>query len=415
MERGSLPSEIDANVGMVMTLITCAVMGIIGASLLLVLELRRKHVHLWLGSYLSRRARLRHVRCEAFARAPIHVVFCMVDHFEPISAGSTRDQERARMRAWLDGYPPLAGRHHDSHGRPPQHTWFYPIEAYRSEYLDGLGELCQQGLGEIEVHLHHGDDTSGTLEKKLRQGLANFSKHGAQQTQEVPSRTAYGFIHGNMALDNARLDAAFCGVNDELTVLRNTGCYADFSLPTAPCISQSRMVNAIYYATDDPEQPKSFDTGVEVEVGGRQTGDLMIVPGPLSLNWRRRKWGLFPRIDNSELQGSNPPSASRVQNWVNQHIHVNGRPEWVFVKVSCHGAEERSWDALFGKSAEEMYRALEALYRDQTGYRLHYVTARELYNIIKAAEAGKTGDPSQYKDFVIPPYQTHGAWGSHVR
>ena len=117
-----------------------------------------------------------------------------------------------------------------------------------------------------------------------------------------------------MALDNSRLDPAFCGVNDELTVLRNTGCYADFSLPTVPCISQSRKVNAIYYATDDPGQPKSFDTGVEVEVGGRQTGDLLIVPGPLSFNWQNRKWGLFPKLENSELQGSNPPSASRVQN-----------------------------------------------------------------------------------------------------
>ena len=378
-------------------------------------EARRTQVFLWLPGYLSQKQRNRRAQRSSRRDGETHVLFCMVDHFEPISAGSTRDQERSRMRAWLDGYPRLAGRHRDSHGRPPQHTWFYPIENYRSEYLDGLVELCQQGLGEIEVHLHHGHDTSETLQQKLRQGLADFSKHGAQQTQELPSRTTYGFIHGNMALDNSRLDPAFCGVNDELTVLRNSGCYADFSLPTVPCISQSRKVNAIYYATDDPGQPKSFDTGVEVEVGGRQTGDLLIVPGPLSFNWQNRKWGLFPKFENSELQGSNPPSASRVQNWVNQHIHVNGRPEWTFVKVSCHGAEERSWDALLGEAAEEMYGSLEARYRDQNGYRLHYVTARELYNIIKAAEAGKTGDPSQYKDFSIPPYHTHSATVKHSR
>ena len=378
-------------------------------------ELRRTQVFLWLPGYLSQRQRNRRAQRSSRRDGETHVLFCMVDHFEPISTGSTKDQERSRMRAWLDGYPRLAGRHRDSTGRPPQHTWFYPIENYRSEYLDGLVDLCQQGLGAIEVHLHHGHDTSETLQQKLRQGLADFSKHGAQQTQAIPSRTTYGFIHGNMALDNSRLDPAFCGVNDELTVLRNTGCYADFSLPTVPCISQARKVNAIYYATDDPGKPKSFDTGVEVEVGGRQTGDLLIVPGPLSFNWQNRKWGLFPKVENSELQGSNPPSASRVQNWVNQHIHVNGRPEWAFVKVSCHGAEERSWDALLGKTAEEMYGSLEARYRDQSGYRLHYVTARELYNIIKAAEAGKTGDPSQYKDFSIPPYHTHSAAVKHTR
>jgi hypothetical protein len=378
-------------------------------------EVRRTQVFLWLPGYLSQKRRNRRAQRSSRRDGETHVLFCMVDHFEPISDGSTREQERSRMRAWLDGYPRLAGRHRDSHGCPPQHTWFYPIENYRSEYLDGLVDLCQQGLGEIEVHLHHGHDTSETLQQKLRQGLADFSKHGAQQTQEIPSRTTYGFIHGNLALDNSRFDPAFCGVNDELTVLRNTGCYADFSLPTVPSISQSRKVNAIYYVTDDPQKPKSFDTGVDVEVGGRQVGDLLLVPGPLSFNWHSRKWGVFPRVENAEIQGSNPPSVERVQVWVDQHIHIKGRPEWVFVKVSCHGAEERSWDALFGDPAETMYSCLETQYRDRNEYQLHYVTARELYNIIKAAEAGKTGDPSQYKNFSIPPYRTHSTTVKYTR
>ena len=40
-------------------------------------------------------------------------------------------------------------------------------------------------------------------------------------------------------------------------------------------------------------------------------------------------------------------------------------------------------------------------FNDGTNFRLHYVTAREMYNIIKAAEAGKSGDPSAYRDFQI--------------
>jgi hypothetical protein len=36
-------------------------------------------------------------------------------------------------------------------------------------------------------------------------------------------------------------------------------------------------------------------------------------------------------------------------------------------------------------------------------FRLHYVTAREAYNIVKAAEAGKAGDPNAYRDFEVPP------------
>ena len=29
---------------------------------------------------------------------------------------------------------------------------------------------------------------------------------------------------------------------------------------------------------------------------------------------------------------------------------------------------------------------------------------REMYNIIKAAEAGKSGNPNDYRDFVLPAY-----------
>ena len=34
---------------------------------------------------------------------------------------------------------------------------------------------------------------------------------------------------------------------------------------------------------------------------------------------------------------------------------------------------------------------------------LHYVTARELYNLVKAAEAGRQGDPEEYRDYLVKP------------
>ena len=43
----------------------------------------------------------------------------------------------------------------------------------------------------------------------------------------------FGFAPRNWALCNARRDGRWCGVNDELGVLRRTGCYADFTLPSA--------------------------------------------------------------------------------------------------------------------------------------------------------------------------------------
>jgi hypothetical protein len=56
----------------------------------------------------------------------------------------------------------------------------------------------------------------------------------------------------------------------------------------------------------------------------------------------------------------------------------------------------------------QAYEYLESRYNDGVRWKLHYVSAREMYNIVKAAEAGKTGDPGQYRDFVIarPQYRT---------
>jgi hypothetical protein len=75
----------------------------------------------------------------------------------------------------------------------------------------------------------------------------------------------------------------------------------------------------------------------------------------------------------------------------------------VFVKVHTHGTQERDMDTLLGAAADAMHEHLERTYNDGTRHVLHYVTAREMYNIIKAAEAGKQGDPNAWRDFELPP------------
>ena len=59
----------------------------------------------------------------------------------------------------------------------------------------------------------------------------------------------------------------------------------------------------------------------------------------------------------------------------------------MFVKIHTHGTQERDMDTLLGDAADRMHRHLEQNYNDGKRYVLHYVTAREVYNIIKAAEA----------------------------
>jgi hypothetical protein len=330
-------------------------------------------------------------------------MFCFVDHFEPGWGGADLDRQRARVRRWREGYPLLCEGHRDADGRPPRHTFFFPDDEYRPEHLHDLADLCRAGYGEIEVHVHHDRDTAEGLRARLRAFVRTLAdEHGALPVPPASGRPAWAFVHGNWALDNSRPDGRWCGVNDELTVLAEEGCYADFTLPSAPDVTQTRTVNSIYYAADDPARPKSHDRGEPLRVGGAPRGHLVIVQGPLGLNWRWRTRGVLPRIENGEIRASSPPRPDRTDLWIRTHVHVAGRPEWVFVKIHTHGAPERESAALLGPATEALFRDLEARYNDGRRHVLHYVTAREMYNIVKAAEAGLAGDPGQYRDFCIP-------------
>ena len=369
--------------------------------------LRRRRLDIWWRDYVRHLAERPRT---GSTRNPTHVMFCFVDHYEPMWGKADEATQRARVDRWCRDYRALASKHRDADGRPPQHSFFYPEEEYVEEYLDKIAALCADGYGEIEIHLHHDNDT----EANFRQTMSRFcrmlhERHGALPRDPATGELRFAFIHGNWSLDNSRPDGRWCGLNNELILLRELGCYADFTLPSAPSDTQTRTINSIYYATDDPAKPKSHDTGVPVRVGGAASGDLMIVQGPLALNWRERRMGVMPRIENADIRRTQPPTPARVDDWVRTGIHVEGRPEWVFVKIHTHGTQEGDMDTLLGAPSEAMYAHLERAYNDGRNYVLHYVTAREAYNIIKAAEAGHAGDPGRFRDFQLPP-PPHSHW-----
>lgn len=366
-----------------------------------------------LGIYLLLRARnaqtwfLNYLRADWRATeqiaGPRHVMFCFVDHYEPQWRRPDYATECQRVDRWMTDYPRLCEGHRDADGRAPSHTFFYPEEEYRPEHLDRLVELCAAGYGEIEIHLHHDNDTEAGLREKLRRFTRTLvDRHRALPVDPASGQPLWAFIHGNWALDNSRPDGRHCGVNNELIVLREEGCYADYTLPSAPNPTQTTTINSIYYAKDDPHHGKSHDKGVRVTVGGRASGDLMIIQGIAGWNWKSRKFGLVPRLENSDIKTSNPPTRDRVDQWVRTGVHVQGRPEWVFIKIHTHGTQEPDMPTLLGQPTADMFSYLETRYNDGQQYVLHYVSAREMYNIIKAAEAGRSGNPNDYRDFVVP-------------
>lgn len=356
----------------------------------------------WLPGYLQ--SRLKALGRGPAAGTTIDLLFCVADHYEPDWGGADARTQSRRVSRWLAEYPRFARHFRDADGFPPQHTFFSPQETYQADQMSGLAELCRHGYGEVEVHLHHGHDTSANLRTRLewfKEVLAG--RHGLLG-RDRSGRPGYAFIHGNWALDNGRLDDRFCGVNDELTILRETGCYADFTMPAAPDPAQSRTVNAIYYAVDDPDRPRSYDHGTPVRERRPQApGTLLMVQGPLTLRWSQRAYGLLPRIDNAAIDASpgHHPTLDRFRRWVDARVCVEGRPEWVFIKVHTHGAKDANADVLLGEPMYRFHEALAARFNDGRRYRLHYVTAREMVNIVKAAEQGERGNAGCFRDYLF--------------
>ena len=341
---------------------------------------------------------------------PQHIFFAVCDHFEPLGPNGSKSQAVCdqRVQNWLRRWPELAGRFRDCEGRSPCHSIFYPAETAEgaSRYVPMLRPLLETGRAELEIHLHHRDDN----EAGLRQALCEFrdylhSEHGILGT-DAEGRPRFGFIHGNWALCNSRSDGDWCGVDNELSVLLDSGCYADFTFPSIPSETQPRrFCNDLYLSRDLGGRPRSHDFGRRAALGLQPTAEeLLLVQGPVGINWRSRKFGLIPRIENADLSGSNPPTDHRMGLWLRSHIHVAGRPEWQFIKLHTHGCVEANTEVLLGGPLMKTLSRLCDSFNDGRRFALHFVSAREMYNLAAAAMSGLPSDAVlEGRDFQIRP------------
>ncbi len=219
-----------------------------------------RNAQIWMPGVVS--ARLAAVR-----QPPVtHVWLLITDHFEPQWKHPSLAVARQRVANWRERWPAIAAKHRDDWGRAPRYTFFYPEEEYRPELLEPLAEMTRAGIADVEVHLHHDGEGEANFRDRMSGFVAQLaSEHGLLRQHQ--GRTVFGFIHGNWALDNSHPAGKFCGLNNEITILQQLGCYADFTMPAAPSPCQTRIVNSIYRAVDDPAKPRSHDTGQQVRPG----------------------------------------------------------------------------------------------------------------------------------------------------
>jgi len=357
-----------------------------------VIYVYKKNMHIWLYDYIYSNI-YNFFTLPSKSNKTKDIMFLFVDHYE--LAGKSD-----RLSAWLNDYPTMVSKYRDFDGVKPQHTWFYALDLTNEEELKAIKPLVDEGFGEVELHWHHSHKSSQQFELDLKNGLEVFHKYGYMKSYNNSTHSSFSFIHGNWSLNNSRGEE-FCGINNEIEILKKYGCYGDFTFPAMFSPAQPKYVNKITYTNLDTIN-KSYNHARISEVGKYETDDeFMIMQGPLAINFKdwRHKW--HPTIENGDINGDfTQNSSKRIDCWIRQNIHVKNNPDWIFVKIFCHGAQD--YKSLCSESTAQMYEYLGDKYNDGKKYRLHYVTARECYNIVKAAENGKTGNPNKYRDFIIP-------------
>ncbi|MGH9359220.1 MAG: hypothetical protein ACRD1O_08615 [Terriglobia bacterium] len=355
----------------------------------------------WLPAYFWQRATRWSIN-----GGPPHLIVALADHFEPAiiphkpDQYASRDVQEERLERWCREYPLLVDRWRDEDGRPFPHTYFYPAEQYDCGLIERLVEHCRAGWGEVEIHLHHGaraPDSPGNTRRALTDFRNALEKHGCLSRLDDQGPPRYAFVHGNFALANSGIGG--CGVDSEMQILADTGCYADFTLPSAPNPSQVAKINALYECSLPLDQRAPHRRGRDLRCGHSPSIFPLIIQGPIALDFERRNGRRLPVIENAALTKTNPPTMHRLKLWRRASIMVQGRPDWVFIKLHCHGMDPWHEEAMLGAP---MQRFLEEAVAGQQGgkaYHLHFVTAREMVNIALAACERREGNPGEYRDY----------------
>jgi len=344
---------------------------------------------------------------------PVHLICALADHFEP-AIDPTDGQKRVprpeqlrRLEFWTREYPKVIDRLRDHDGRPFVHTYFYPAEQYDEELLEILADHCHAGWGETEIHLHHGTPHPDTAENTRRQ-LIEFRdrlalRHRCLAVADGSAEPRYAFVHGNFALANSA-GGRFCGVDSEIKILAETGCYADLTMPSGfwhP--AQTAKINSLYECRLPLDQAAPHREGRDLAVGRPLKDFPLMIQGPLIADVGRTLRRARPVIENGAITGAVPMTLQRLALWKRAQVRVAGRPDWLFIKLHCHSMDPTQQDAVIGDGFRKFLHDFVTA-ADERKETLHFVTAREMTNIALAACDGRDGNPSLYRDYFLKPF-----------
>jgi hypothetical protein len=157
-------------------------------------------------------------------------------------------------------------------------------------------------------------------------------------------------------------------------------------------------MNSLYECGSPLHEAAPHRNGTDLKVGRAPRIFPLMVQGPLLADLGRSRRAHRLQLETGAITPRNPMSLDRLTLWKQARIHVAGRPDWLFIKLHCHSMDPTQKDVVVGDPFRKFLEQLVggAKERKET---LHFVTAREMANIMLAACDGKDGNPGEYRDY----------------
>lgn len=347
--------------------------------------LYHKRVNTWVPQYMGRLVK-GHRR-----NGPIHLLVLIANIFDPYVGGASREEGCRRMVSWERRMAEIASRYRDSDGNPPQHTWFVPIAMKDTDCLFRISKMCFDGFGEIGIYIPP-ETNHEAFHNKLKDSLQSISQFGGCviHDKDKGRRNSFGVIGDEN--------------NSTIPFLPAEGCYADFTGPPIEGIHGSYFSQIYHYLRYSENTSHIIDPSLSIYRESSSPLGLMMIPGSVGINWFDWSNLFFPNFETGSVCRRTLPYSLRTRLWIRSAAALPGRPDWIVIKLFTRGCEPANEEILLGKYTHRIYKEFERFARGGHPCYLHYVSGRELYNIIRAAESGCSGNPHMMRDWQLPPF-----------